>query len=69
MRRREFVGLVGGAAALPPVALAQNSGPRKVGVLFPGVLGADRERLIAEGLTSELGSEKIRPDRAIRGGR
>jgi putative tryptophan/tyrosine transport system substrate-binding protein len=59
MKRREFIGLVGGAAALPLVALAQNSGPRKVGVLFPGVLGADRERLIAEGLTSELGSEKF----------
>jgi hypothetical protein len=41
MKRREFIGIVGGAAALPLVALAQNSGP--VGVLFPGVLGADRE--------------------------
>jgi putative ABC transport system substrate-binding protein len=59
MKRREFIGLVGGAAALPLVALAQSSQPRKVGVLFPGVLGPDRERLIAEGLTSELGSEKI----------
>jgi putative ABC transport system substrate-binding protein len=59
MKRREFIGLVGGAAALPLVALAQSSRPRKVGVLFPGVLGPDRERLIAEGLTSELGSEKI----------
>jgi hypothetical protein len=36
----------------------QTSGPRKVGVLFPGTLGADRERLINEGLTNELGSEK-----------
>jgi putative tryptophan/tyrosine transport system substrate-binding protein len=59
MKRREFIGLVGGATALPLVALAQSSGPRKVGVLFPGVLGADRERLISEGLTSELGSEKF----------
>jgi putative ABC transport system substrate-binding protein len=59
MKRREFIGLVGGAAAVPLVALAQSSRPRKVGVLFPGVLGADRERLIAEGLTSELGSEKF----------
>jgi putative ABC transport system substrate-binding protein len=59
MKRGEFIGLVGGATALPLVALAQNSGPRKVGVLFPGVLGADRERLISEGLTSELGSEKF----------
>jgi putative tryptophan/tyrosine transport system substrate-binding protein len=59
MKRREFIGLVGGAAAVPLVALAESSRPRKVGVLFPGVLGADRERLIAEGLTSELGSEKF----------
>jgi putative ABC transport system substrate-binding protein len=59
MKRREFIGLVGGAAAVPLVALALSSRPRKVGVLFPGVLGPDRERLIAEGLTSELGSEKF----------
>ena len=59
MKRREFIGLIGGAAALPLVARAQNSRPRKVGILFPGVLGADRERLITEGLTSELGSEKV----------
>ena len=59
MKRREFIGLVGGAAAVPLVALAQSSRSRKVGVLFPGVLGPDRERLIAEGLTSELGSEKF----------
>jgi putative ABC transport system substrate-binding protein len=59
MKRREFIGLVCGAAAFPLVARAQNSGPRKVGILFPGVLGAERERLITEGLTSELGSEKV----------
>jgi putative ABC transport system substrate-binding protein len=59
MKRREFIGFVGVAMALPLVALAQNSGPRKIGVLFPGVLGADRERLISEGLISELGSEKF----------
>jgi len=59
MKRREFIGLVGGAAAVPLVALAQSSRSRKVGVLFPGVLGPDRERLIADGLTSELGSEKF----------
>src|SRR5260221_1112293 len=61
MRRRDFVMLVSGAAMAWPLAgLAQQaSGPRKVGVLFPGVLGADRERLITEGLTIELGSEKF----------
>jgi len=30
---------------------------RKVGILFPGELGAQREKLIAEGLANELGSE------------
>jgi putative ABC transport system substrate-binding protein len=59
MRRRKFIALVGGVAALPLAGRAQQtSGPRKVGVLFPGTLGADRERLINEGLTNELGSEK-----------
>jgi putative ABC transport system substrate-binding protein len=60
MRRREFITLLGGAAAGWPLVVCaqQNIGPKKVGVLFPGVLGADRERLIAEGLLGELGGEK-----------
>jgi putative ABC transport system substrate-binding protein len=37
---------------------AQNSGARKVGVLFPGVLGEERERLILDGVVNELGGEK-----------
>ena len=61
MRRREFIMLVGSAVAtLSPLAgRAQQIGaPWKVGVLFPGTLGADRERLINEGLVNELGNQK-----------
>jgi len=59
MKRRAFMTFLGGAmAGWPLVVRAQNMEPRKVGVLFPGVLGADRERLISEGLLTELGDEK-----------
>ena len=60
MQRREFITIVGGAmTALPSAGRAQQtSAPRKVGVLIPGVLGTDREQLINEGLTSELGGQK-----------
>ncbi len=61
MNRRSFVTLVGTAAVAASSfdAHAQQTGsPRKVGVLIPGVLGENRERLINEGLSSELGSEK-----------
>lgn len=60
MRRRNFVMLISGPVIAWPLAgrAQQASGPRKVGVLFPGMLGADRERLINEGLANELGSQK-----------
>jgi putative ABC transport system substrate-binding protein len=59
MNRRAFTAAVLSAAvAWPMVMRAQNSGARKVGVLFPGVLGEERERLILDGVVNELGGEK-----------
>jgi putative ABC transport system substrate-binding protein len=59
MRRRDVLGFAALAATAgwPLTVRAQQKGPRKVGILFPGELGAQREKLIAEGLTNELGSE------------
>jgi putative ABC transport system substrate-binding protein len=60
MRRRDVLRFAGAAAAAHwPLAVKaqQKAGPRKVGILFPGELGPQREKLIAEGLASELGGE------------
>jgi putative tryptophan/tyrosine transport system substrate-binding protein len=60
MRRRDVLRFAGAAAAANwPLAVKaqQKAGPRKVGILFPGELGPQREKLIAEGLASELGGE------------
>jgi putative tryptophan/tyrosine transport system substrate-binding protein len=61
-----LISLLGTAALWPLDAGAQSMGSRKVGVLFPGVLGAERERLINEGLIGELGQE--RPALLVRSG-
>ncbi len=51
--------MAGGAAASWPLAVGaqQKAGPRKVGILFPGEFGLQREKLVAEGLAGELGGE------------
>ncbi len=61
MKRRDFLTLAGiTLIAGSSSGNAQQAGAaRKVGVLFPGKLGPDRERLINEGLASELGSQKV----------
>jgi putative ABC transport system substrate-binding protein len=60
MRRRELIGILGVAAGWPLVARAQQkTGPRQIGILFPGDFGTQRERLVAEGLSSELRDEKF----------
>src|SRR5450759_1475310 len=58
MRRRDFMTLLG-STLLSTSAQAQPAGGRKVGVLFPGLLGEERERLINDGISSELGAEKV----------
>lgn len=58
MQRRAFIALL--SSTLLSGALAQPASiSRKVGILFPGLLGNDREALILQGITTELGSEKI----------
>lgn len=59
MRRRDFIAFVGSALFSTAAEAQPASAGRKVGVLFPGVFGEDRERRLADGLTSELGAEKV----------
>jgi putative ABC transport system substrate-binding protein len=58
MNRRAVVSILSAAIAWPMVIRAQTGGARMVGVLFPGVLGEERERLILDGVVNELGGEK-----------
>ena len=61
MRRREFLGLAAGVAASWPLTAdaQQKAGPRRVGILFPGELGSQREKLIGDGLAGELGGPAL----------
>src|SRR3954464_2594689 len=59
MQRRHFIALVGSAVVSASARAQQAGAPRRVGVLFPGVLGEERERNIAEGVAGEVGPEKV----------
>jgi putative ABC transport system substrate-binding protein len=57
--RRHFIQLLGGTLLWGPAQAQQAGGLRRVGVLFPGALGDERERRVIEGISSELGTEKV----------
>jgi putative ABC transport system substrate-binding protein len=57
--RRQFIQLLGGTLLWGPAQAQQAGGLRRVGVLFPGMLGEERERRVIEGISSELGTEKV----------
>ena len=59
MRRRQFFTVIASALLSTSAQAQQAGGLRRVGVLFPGLLGEERERLIAEGISGELGTEKV----------
>jgi len=59
MRRRQFFTVIASALLSASAQAQQAGGLRRVGVLFPGLLGEERERLIAEGISGELGTEKV----------
>jgi putative tryptophan/tyrosine transport system substrate-binding protein len=59
MRRRQFFTVIASALLSASAQAQQAGGLRRVGVLFPGLLGEERERLINEGISGELGIEKV----------
>jgi hypothetical protein len=59
MRRRHFLTFATGAFLSASAQAQQAGGLRRVGVLFPGVFGEEREKRLNEGLASELGTERV----------
>jgi putative tryptophan/tyrosine transport system substrate-binding protein len=59
MRRRHFLMLSAGALLSASAQAQQAGGLPKVGVLFPGLLGEEREKRLIEGIAAELGTEKV----------
>jgi putative tryptophan/tyrosine transport system substrate-binding protein len=59
LQRRHLLQLLGGVFLWTPAQAQQAGAIRKIGILFPGVLGAERERLVSEGISTELGSERV----------
>jgi putative tryptophan/tyrosine transport system substrate-binding protein len=59
MRRRHFLTFAIGAFLSGSPQAQQAGGLRRVGVLFPGVFGEEREKRLNEGLASELGTERV----------
>jgi putative ABC transport system substrate-binding protein len=58
MRRRHFLTLATGALLSASAQAQQAGGVRRVGVLFPGSFGEERENRLNEGIATELGAEK-----------
>jgi putative ABC transport system substrate-binding protein len=59
MNRRQFVALFAATVAPLSARSQQSSEGRRIGVLFPGALGEEREKLIRQGLSGELRSENF----------
>jgi putative ABC transport system substrate-binding protein len=58
LQRRHLLQFLAGVFLFTPAQAQQAAAIRKVGSLFAGVLGAERERLVSEGISSELGTDK-----------
>jgi putative ABC transport system substrate-binding protein len=59
MRRRHFLTLSAGALLSASAQAQQAGGLPKVGVLFPGLLGEEREKRLNDGIAAEAGTEKV----------